>query len=424
MPQDNFWEPEIITNRKFKPISDTILRNLGISKESLKHVDNLEELRNFPPNIVIGKAVRSLAFMQNHFQKQILKKNNNYVMGLGVFQQVFSSPDFKHTYLKPASIKFNNLYRPYIGQDLTNKTLLVFRTGGIGDLLFIQPNLIYLKQKYPNCTIKFACGPQYQSMVETWECVDKVLDLPFLLGELISSDYHAMFEGVIERCKLAQTINSYNLFSKWLGLDLPDDMLVPSQIPKQNQVNFCMEKLNDWKLEDNNFILVQLRASSPIRTPGADIWGELFNKLIDKGFNIVITDTPRQSQNVDKFIDTFILNKDKIFNFSTHSLTLDYSIALTSLSKCVIATDSALSHIAASVDVPCYGLFGPFPGEIRLKTYPRTSWVNAVKECSPCYIHGPKPCPKAGRDGCSPCYENIDLDKTAEEIQELIEQNN
>jgi len=61
---------------------------------------------------------------------------------------------------------------------------LVFRTGGIGDLLFIQPNLIYLKEKYPTCTINFACGPQYQSMVETWDCVDNVVDLPFSLVDL------------------------------------------------------------------------------------------------------------------------------------------------------------------------------------------------------------------------------------------------
>ena len=107
--------------------------------------------------------------------------------------------------LKPARMQFKNIYRPYNGQDLTNKTILVTRQGGIGDLLFIQPNLIYLKEKYPSCTIKFACGPQYQSMIEEWDCIDEILDLPFPVDEMFTfnSDYQLVFEGVIERCKEA-----------------------------------------------------------------------------------------------------------------------------------------------------------------------------------------------------------------------------
>ena len=192
------WKSEI-PDRKVKPLSSTVLRGLGIKREDIKEVANLEELREYPPNIVVAKAAKSLWFVQNHFKKQELKKKNIYVMGLGVFQQLQADPKFGSKFLKPATLKFKNIYCPYLGQDLTGKTLLVFRTGGIGDLLFIQPNLRYLKEKYPDCTIKFACGPQYQSMVETWECVDQVLDLPFALKELRSSDYHALFEGVIER---------------------------------------------------------------------------------------------------------------------------------------------------------------------------------------------------------------------------------
>ena len=291
------WKSEI-PDRKVKPLSSTVLRGLGIKREDIKEVANLEELREYPPNIVVAKAAKSLRFVQNHFKKQELKKKNIYVMGLGVFQQLQADPKFGSKFLKPATLKFKNIYCPYQGQDLTGKTLLVFRTGGIGDLLFIQPNLRYLKEKYPDCTIKFACGPQYQSMVETWECVDQVLDLPFALKELRSSDYHALFEGVIERCKLAHTANAYNLFSDWLGLNLPDELLIPEQKPKEEKVQFCLEKLQEWGVHPGKFFITQLRASSPIRTPRPEFWEKVINEATDRGYDVLITDNPQQQKNV------------------------------------------------------------------------------------------------------------------------------
>jgi len=421
MKVENFeWETELIQDREFKSVSPTKLRNFGLKSDSATVVSDLEELRTNPPNIIIAEATEDLRFTQNYATEQELKKKNKYVMGLGVFQQLFCNPQSsKKKYLKPSSIKFKNIYRPYIGQDLTDKSLLIFRTGGIGDLLFIQPNLIYLKDKYPTCKILFACGPQYQSMVETWDCVDEVLDLPFSAKVLIESDYHALFEGVIERCKLAETANAYNLFSEWMGLSLPDEYLLPRQEPKEDKVEFCKEKLDKWNLKGKDFIVMQLRASSPIRTPRPQFWIKIVDELTDRGYKIVLTDNPRQSVYVNEFIK-LCKNQDKVFNFCKHSLTLDYSIALISLAKGVIATDSALNHIAASMDVACYGIYGPFPGKIRLKTYPKSKWIDAQRECAPCFIHSPRPCPRAHKDKFSPCYDNIDIEKIIPEIEELF----
>ena len=420
MTNSNFgWQSEV-PNRTLKPLSETVLRGLGIKREDIKSVNDLKELKKCPPNIIVAKATKSLKFVQNHFKKQELKKKINYVMGLGVFQQLQADPKFNSKFLKPSPIKFKNIYTRYEGQDMSGKTLLVFRTGGIGDLLFIQPNLRYLKSKYPDCTIKFACGPQYQSMVETWDCVDEVLDLPFKLKDLQTADYHALFEGVIERCKLAETENAYNLFSTWLGLDLPDNLLIPQQEAKPEKVKFCLEKLDEWGVQPGKFIMTQLRASSPIRTPRPEFWANIINEAIERGHDVLITDNPRQSKHVDDFIDKFIINKDHVFNFCKESLTLDYSIALTSIAGCVIATDSAMNHIAASLNVPCYGIYGPFPGHIRLKTYPKAKWVDADRPCVSCYLHGHTPCPEAGADGFSPCYDQIDIKNVITETEELM----
>jgi len=412
------WQKDAPIKRNLLPVSLPKMRQLGIKPNAIVYVNNLDELRENPPGIVIAEAVRNMGFVQNWFKRQQLIKRKKYVMGLGVYQQLHKSEKDGKLVLKPASTKFINSYKPYRGEELNGKTILVFRTGGIGDLLFIKPNLNYLKNKY-DCYIKFACGPQYQAMAETWDCIDELLDLPFEAKHLYQSDYHLLFEGVIERCKEAETINSYNLFSKWLGLDLPDKLLVPQQEPKEEMLDECMKILEDWNLHNDSFILTQVKASSPIRTPRPEFWIELLDGLTDAGHNIIITDNPKQSDIIDQFID-YTKNPDKIFNFCKHSKSLDYSIALTKFARMTLTTDSAFSHIAASLNVPCFGIFGPFPGYIRLKTYPKADWVDAKKECAPCFIHSQKPCPKAGTDGVSPCYDNINISKLINRIKDFL----
>lgn len=415
----NIWNNKGQTSQA-KKITTTRLRQFGLAQDGLSFVDTLEDLQKTPPNIIIAEAVTNVHFVQNWSNKQFLKKKGKYVMGLGVFQQLQFDFNSNKKLLKPATIKFSKFYKPYRGQDLTDKTLLIFRTGGIGDLLFIKPNLDFIKNKYPTCKIKFACGPQYQPMVETWSCIDELLDLPFALKHLIECDYHSLFEGVIERCKESHVKNAYNLFSKWMGLDLPDELLLPKQEAKPELVEECQEILDGWGIKKGDFILAQLRASSPIRTPSHTFWISLFNKLIDKGYNIILTDSPRQKESIDKFIK--LANKPgKIFNFCEHSKSLDYSIALTSLAGMTLCTDSAFSHIGASLGVKGFGIFGPFPGLVRLKTYPNADWVDAERHCAPCFIHAQEPCPQAGPDGYSPCYDEIDLDEVVERIEKLLE---
>ena len=77
-----------------------------------------------------------------------------------------------------------------------------------------------------------------------------------------------------------------------------------------------------------------------------------------------------------------------------------------------------MNHIAASLDVKSFGVYGPFPGFIRLKTYPQAAWVDASRYCGPCFIHGHTPC-KYAQDGYSPCYD--ELIETPEKLKGVID---
>ena len=125
------------------------MRELGLDGNDIRMVRDFDELRSAPPNIIVAEATKNVSFIQNFFKEQVLKKRKKYVMGLGVYQQLHKSQENKKALLKPAKPEFSKIYRPYVGQSLEGgKSLLVSRTGGIGDLLFIQPNLNYLKEKY------------------------------------------------------------------------------------------------------------------------------------------------------------------------------------------------------------------------------------------------------------------------------------
>ena len=206
MDQENIRFVEARSN-PHRPISSAEFYNLGI-KDEVKHVVDLVELREDPPNIVISECLKDTEFIQNDSDKQKIFKKNSYVSSTSIYYQLHYTKTGMRI-LKPASIKFKNVYKPYKGQDLTNKTIFIWRTGGFGDLLFIKPLMEYIKKTYTNCKIQFACGPQFLPMVKTWDCIDELVNLPFHVRFLWKADYHVVFEGVIERCKEAETTNCY-----------------------------------------------------------------------------------------------------------------------------------------------------------------------------------------------------------------------
>lgn len=405
--------------QKHKPLSNYEIGMFGISPQPM-FVSTIDELRSNPPNIIIAEATRDMPYRQNNYKREqrVLKKVN-YVMALGVYQQLCHfGNDYNNKILKPSKFKFSKIYRPYNGEDLTNKTILIWRQGGIGDLLFISPNLRYIKEKYPTCKIIFACGPQYQSMVREWKFIDELIDLPFTIDYLFKSNYHIIFEGVIERTKEAETQNSYELFTKWMNLNLPVEFLRPKQEANINSVDKCRKILSGWCIDDKSYIIMQMRSSSPIRTPRPSFWKSIIDGLTSKGHKILLTDSPHMVHDIDKFITT-LENKNMVFNYCTHSDDISETIAATSLAKMAVAVDSSLIHIAESLDVKSFGIFGPFPGNIRLSTYKYSDWIDAKISCSPCYKHGLNICSNAVK-GFVPCYDSLNINEIVERIDKNV----
>ena len=403
-------------DKKYRQISDIELKELGFNSDvSIETEDNIDHLRKYLPSMTVAECVIGFGGFQNSRQINY-ETNHKYLFNQRYYNQTYFIGDTR--LLKPGDTQFRDIYKPYAGQDLTDKTILLWGTGGFGDLLMLQPCLMYLKNKYPSCKILFISNSYYHSIIKDWDFVDEVLHENPIPAELLEmSDYQAFFESALG-IKSTREKNQYHIFSEWLGLNLPDEILRPKLYPDQICLSKSKTILANWGIDEKSFIIIQICSLSIIRTPDPLIWKKLIDKLTLKDHKIIITDQPSKAKFIDDFIDT-LENKENVFNFAHYSFNISDTIALASLAKLALSTDSALIHIAAALDIKSFGIYGPFPGKLRLSTYKNCEWIDCNETCSPCFKHGYEPCSNSV-NGYSSCFESLDIDLALNKIEKLL----
>lgn len=407
-------------------ITEETMEKMGFDGGDVKMMEDMKAIKSLSPYMAVARCTRTFVFSKGGEKQstQTLHKGQVYVMALGVYDTLRWSPQLRKDVLKPYKHKFSDVFNRYEGQDLTDKTILIWRTGGIGDLLFIKPNIEYIKKTWPTAKVWMACAPSYQNMVKHWPEVDKLVDLPIDYYKVFSkADYHVTFEGAIERNIQAHELNAYDMFSQWMGLNLKGDDLIPHQDPPAPLVPATEQILMKWGIDPHakDFVLLQMQPSSPIRAIKPEKWIEVIDELTDRGHKVIITDSPIKAGVVDA-IKTKCMRQEQIYNFAQHSETLDYTIALASMAKATIGPDSSLCHISGSLGVPTFGIFGPFTGEIRLSQFPKADWINCELPCAPCFLHGNELCEEAKKQGFnfSPCLTQFEAKDVVDRLEKLF----
>ena len=118
----------------------------------------------------------------------------------------------------------NGQYMQYRGQNLRGKSLLLWRTGGYGDLLFLTPLIRELKRRWPTSHITVACRPKYHMIFRRNADIAQVLSLPVALRTLEDHDYHLHFEGTVEK-STDSDLHAVDLFARHSGIQLNDRRL-------------------------------------------------------------------------------------------------------------------------------------------------------------------------------------------------------
>jgi len=380
--------------------------------------DSIKELIKTPPNMALADAVGNGQLNADGVNIRILK-GDTLCMTYSNYINTYKNQHTKKRHLKPHKKKFKLFFKRYTGQDLNKKRLLIWRTGGIGDIMFSQPIVMYLKKKY-NCRIDYATSPPIMSLFDCWPkgLITKVIPMPFPKKHLIKSNYHLSFEGAIERCTQAETVNAYDIFNQVANLDI-DPHKYPIKLTPPKDV---VEKIR--KDVPDNMILIQMRSSSAIRSMEAKRWIEIMNGLKDMGYTVGIIDNYRMSYVYEKIKEA---NKiEHVINMAPLSKNLTDGIAIMSLCKGLIGIDSSFTHLSAALNKPTFGIYGPFPGHIRMKYYKNVDWYDTegYEECGkyPCFYHQEElsKCPFVSKRLPSGCLSSVDTTKVLEKFQNLL----
>lgn len=399
---------------------ENISKSLGIDfKSASKMFTKTDELISSVPNMVAGELLIDSTLRSGNYSLK-LKTGDVYIMSLNTYLATYKDRFRGKLCLKPYRKQFRKMFNRYRGQDLTNKKLLISRTGGIGDILFSQPIVNCIKDRYPSCKITYATAYQNAGILKAWKpgLIDKIEYIPFSKKEFIKNDYHLFFEGGIERNREAEIENCYDIFKKISGLDFnvedyPLKLITNNSIVKEVK-----------NLIPDNTIIIHIRASSAIRMMCSSNWTKIINKLESLGFNVAVIDSTKMEKMYEDIkIEQNIPN---LINLSKYSKSLEHGIALLSLAKGLICIDSSFSHIASGLNIPVVGIYGPFSGDLRMRYYDNADWVDSVNytECGkyPCFLHqhNIKDCPFINVNSLPGCLATIDTDLVVDKLIKLI----
>lgn len=306
-----------------------------------------------------------------------IKENTDYVVSDGLLSKIISFGYASNVfYSKDFDEYFKDKLLPP-GADLSGKSLLTFRNGGIGDLLFQLPSLKYLKNKYPTSKIFVCCNFRYKDLFTALDYIDGLEELPLTVEFLNKFDYYMNFENLIENNKEAETKNAYDLHAEKFHISSilpPPELGVLPEIEKEVK-NFLLP------YKDKTKIVISYAASVLARSVNPELYIELIHHLSNRKDIIffISGSKPQQSgiESLTKRIPRKMV-KDLPLEYAEN---IAYTMALIKNSNCVIGPDSGLLHIAGGFGTPLIGLFGAFPSSLRLKYYKKAKGLNGIMNC-------------------------------------------
>ena len=268
------------------------------------------------------------------------------------------------------------------------KSFLIAHHLLLGDTLMLTPMLANLRNRYPEAIIYFLVSEQYEGLyekspygVKTIGYNPKNASSYFKLRRLVKSVDVAFIPGDNRFSSLA-----YSLGAKWVVAfwDLPKhwskNLFVDQFIPLPHEpvnwedmnvrlVQFNRNKVDnvqssiyydkkDWPAASfdhyqrpENYVVLHVGASNPLRYWQPEKWFELANQLEALGYQVVWTASPQEKGIIEQ-IDPGM--KYKAFT----DLSLNQLWDLLKRAKLVICPDTGISHMAKLTNTPVIVLFG------------------------------------------------------------------
>lgn len=246
--------------------------------------------------------------------------------------------------------------------------MLFVRPGGYGDILMLTP---FMRSAY-------ASGRRVRLSTlrpEAAENLAWVETVPYPIREREVGSWHIPpLDGMFEFHPDMSRRNSYELIGEACGIDLPERDRVPVHVVTDSEIEAAKAW---WPRTRRHRVAVQLAASSPVRTwPNTP---QFIAMLRMAGIETALCCGPNDRIETDITTD---------WMRTTRGLGWRESAAIVGQCDAVVAPDSAMTHLAAALGVPCVALFGSFHWRLRTATYPLCRAIQGVAPCAPCCHHG------------------------------------
>jgi len=292
-------------------------------------------------------------------------------------------------------------------EDWNYRHIWLYRGGGFGDLLLLTPLIRELRKRWPKTIIHVACGTKYKSVLDGIGVIIELLPIPY--NKNVPVDGLIEFEEIVEGDPRAERLHMAQLFAYQAGITLTDLNL--DYVLAEDERLWAVEAYPRNHLPR---IGIQLLASAFYRTYAK--MPTVVTALAKKA-QVLLFGTPGQIELAEPI--------ENVINLMSDKLNFRQSAALTSTCNVCLSPDSSLVHVCSALKVPCIGLYGPFPSELRI-TSPLAFSFNGKAPCAPCFFHAESPDQfPAGM----PCFEqkkcvaleSIDPDAVVAKVLEVIE---
>lgn len=361
----------------------------------------------------------------------VLKQGHKYVLNDVNATSIASS----NSLIRNIEISnFDRFYKQYHGENLDGKTLVAYRTGGAGDILFMTPALKLLKKLYPTCKLVVCTSIAYKDIITDNEFIDEFQIIPTDIEVFEKADYHILFERIIEENLLAEYRNAYDLYLHRMGLfgqfenyyekNPDEDCRLPVVGINPAKLEYVKDILTEYNVTDKDIkIGFNPWSTTLLRNYSLKNAIGLVNILAKKGVKVFLIGGKKEADASD-FVRNAVEEqyRNNVINFANHSDEFGYTVALVSLMDVIVGIDSSVLHIAGGLKIPLIGLFGPFASVLRIGSYKKAIGLEVKSfRCAPCFIHGPYPCRYANESGMSPCLELIQPHVIIEQLQFILQ---
>lgn len=282
-----------------------------------------------------------------------------------------------------------NLFVPDRPRDEPPRSILLIRSGAIGDLLLLSPCISALKAKYPEATINLSCHQRHWSITEGF--LIRSAPYPIPLDALGQYDLIIPLENVVE-LSTEKGVHATDAFAEALGVTVTDYRPV-YRVTDDETIGLANQS--------KRRVALQLRASARIRDYPLDQWMKVIGLLVTGGWEVMLIG--RDNPTINNAPPTV---KD------CGSLTFREAAAVLATCDVFCGVDSSFFNLCPALGVPAIGLFGPVDWRTRVKEGSGQIALHGEAPCAPCGwtntragrrfpAHGP--CAKAGY--CVPLAE-------------------